>query len=584
MRTPALIVGFVALAGAASAHAECQLNKIVDLPVTMNGARPQLFGKINGHDTRFMVDSGAFWSVMSEASAKEYGLHPTAPARALRVTGIGGTSNAEVVMVDELKLGMLPIRGVQFVVAGSEVRGGAGVIGQNVLHYADVEYDLAHGRVGLFKPHDCTKTVLAYWSEDQPLSVLDTEEERSRLSRTIATIMINGKRVRALFDTGASNSVLSRSAATRLGIKLDGPGVVKGGFSRGFGSRIVPSWTVPIDDIKIGGEELRNNRLEVTELGGDEEMLVGADFFLAHRVYVANDQRKIYFTYLGGNFFNPARKNPKAVDAEGKALVLNDKAEEPTDAEGYSRRGMALASRGQLDAGLADLDKAVTLAPTEPRYLVQRAALRRRHGQSVLVMADLDHALALKPDDAEALLERARISMAHGDRVSAHTDVAAAERALDKVADARFAVASLYSELDDQAAAITDYTLWIDAHPDDASQPYAHNGRAWARALANVDISKALGDGNSALHTIPRKEVALDTRGLVKLRMGDFAGAVTDYDAALALNAKLAWSLYGRGLAKLKLGDKAGGEADIAAAKVLAPKLADRAAKYGLVP
>ena len=33
-------------------------------------------------------------------------------------------------------------------------------------------------------------------------------------------------------------------------------------------------------------------------------MLIGADFFLSHRVYVANSQRKLYFTYNGGPVFN----------------------------------------------------------------------------------------------------------------------------------------------------------------------------------------------------------------------------------------------------------------------------------------
>ena len=33
-------------------------------------------------------------------------------------------------------------------------------------------------------------------------------------------------------------------------------------------------------------------------------MLIGADFFLSHHVYVANSQRKLYFTYNGGPVFN----------------------------------------------------------------------------------------------------------------------------------------------------------------------------------------------------------------------------------------------------------------------------------------
>ena len=76
----------------------------------------------------------------------------------------------------------------------------------------------------------------------------------------------------------------------------------------------------------------------------------------------------------------------------------------------------------------------------------------------------------------------------------------------------------------------------------------------------------------------------LDSRGLVHLRRGEYAAAISDYDAALAINPKIAWSLYGRGVAELKTGDKAKGDADLAAAAALAPKLAERAAKLGVSP
>jgi len=33
-------------------------------------------------------------------------------------------------------------------------------------------------------------------------------------------------------------------------------------------------------------------------------MLLGADFFMSHRIYVANGRRMIYFTYNGGPVFS----------------------------------------------------------------------------------------------------------------------------------------------------------------------------------------------------------------------------------------------------------------------------------------
>lgn len=76
----------------------------------------------------------------------------------------------------------------------------------------------------------------------------------------------------------------------------------------------------------------------------------------------------------------------------------------------------------------------------------------------------------------------------------------------------------------------------------------------------------------------------LDSRGLVRLRLGKVAEALADYDAALALLPKQEWSLYGRGLCKLRLGKTVEGNADIAAAFALEPDLAEQAKKYGIAP
>jgi hypothetical protein len=34
------------------------------------------------------------------------------------------------------------------------------------------------------------------------------------------------------------------------------------------------------------------------------DLLLGADFFLSHRVYIASNPRGVYFTYSGGPLFN----------------------------------------------------------------------------------------------------------------------------------------------------------------------------------------------------------------------------------------------------------------------------------------
>jgi len=55
--------------------------------------------------------------------------------------------------------------------------------------------------------------------------------------------------------------------------------------------------------------------------------------------------------------------------------------------------------------------------------------------------------------------------------------------------------------------------------------------------------------------------------------------ALEDYNAALAINPRLASSLYGRGVAKQKSGDPTGGRIDIATAQAIDPMIAQHFGK-----
>jgi tetratricopeptide (TPR) repeat protein len=197
-------------------------------------------------------------------------------------------------------------------------------------------------------------------------------------------------------------------------------------------------------------------------------------------------------------------------------------------------------------------------------------------------MADFDQTLKLKPDDVPALIARATLRLAGHETAQAMQDLAAADKASAKQDDVHYEIAELYERADVPHAAIDQFSLWIDAHSEDARLPQALNGRCWLRALTGVDLDKALNDCNRAIRNFPKNAAMLDSRGLVHLRLGDLDKAIADYDASLAINPKLGWSLYGRGLAKQRKGLAAEGAADISAAVAINPKLAEEVKKRGL--
>ena len=603
-----------AVLSVAAFAAPCTLGKIAEFPITMTNLRPLMTAKINDVDVQFLVDSGAFYSMISAASAAQLKLPTHYAPFGFYVTGVGGgTADVSVARVKVFTLAGVPVHDIDFLVGGSESGSGSiGILGQNVLHIADVEYDLGQGFVRLMKPRDCGKGArLAYWvNESTPYSVIDIEASTPQRPHTTGFAFINGAKIRVLFDSGAGVSTLSLKAAARVGIEPDSPGVVSAGLTHGIGRNTFPSYIGPFASFKIGEEEIRNTRLRIAAIDlPDADMLIGPDFFLSHRIYVANGQHRLYFSYNGGAVFNlsaaphpgpaggadaPAASAVPANAAAGEQAANAAPGEARTaaaasaEAADDSRRGTALASRREFDHALTYLTRACELAPDHAEYFYQRGMVHwaMRHGEAA--MTDLDRALTLDPEHIAALLARAELSLRNGDRVRARSDLDAAGRVAPPQADARYTMAHLYERAAVPTSAIAQYDLWISAHADDARLPEALYSRCWARALAGVDLAPALTDCSTALKRSDKSSAlyarAANGRGLVLLRLGDYDKSMSDYAMSLKLNPRDAWAWYGLGIDKLRRQKTAEGEADIAQAKALSPQIAEEFGHFGIAP
>ena len=579
----------------------CKVGVIAELPVTMNGTRPMIMAKINGQEARFLVDSGAFFSLISEPSADQYKLDTQQAPFNLMLEGIGGARRAMITTVKEFTLAGVPIKKVQFLVGGSALGGGAiGLLGQNVLRLADAEYDLANGVIRLMKPEGCSKLNMAYWAKPgDPYSEMEIDWATAGMPHTTGNALLNGKKIRVMFDTGASTSMLSRRAAERAGVTLESPGVVKAGRMRGIGSRAVQTWLAPFESFKIGDEEIHNTRLRIGDTSLDSDMLIGADFFLSHRIYVASSQRKVYFTFNGGPVFNLADRPPPGAEPEDEppgpatadAPLPQVPEGTPTDAAGFSRRGAAFAARHDYAHALEDLTHACALAPTEPEFFYERGRAYLGNRQPAMAVADFDQVIKLKPDHVPALVTRAGMNLTRldqagrgGDATMVFADLNKASEAAPKEDDVHLELGTLYSRLGAFGPAIAQYDLWIDKHPPEARTPEAYANRCRSRAMMGLELDKALSDCNRAVRAHDDAPFFLDSRGIVYLRMGNYDKAIADYDAVLKIQPKNPWALYGRGLAMLKKGQKAQGEAEISAARASAPRIVAEAERRGLIP
>jgi tetratricopeptide (TPR) repeat protein len=557
------------------------------VPISMDDLRPVITADIDGVQARFMIDTGSSWNFLWPAAAAEFNLPLRDAPPGAYLNGIGGSFVPRIATAKTFSVAGISGRGAEFLVDNNDLGSGIdGILGQDLFRLTDVEFDFANGALRFVRPRHCGSDILAYWATTQSIQEVRVDWTSRQQTRLIAKAAVNGHGIHVLFDTGAWRSILSLDAARRAGITPDSPGVVPAGATIGLGSKPVRVWAAPVGKFAIGGETIEHTHLLIGDIGMDDaDMLLGADFFLAHRIYVAYSQDKVYFTYNGGPVFDVNALQPPVTKRQGLTLVPD----EPMDSAAFMRRGMAYASRGELAQAIADLTQACALQPADADCHYQRGLVYWRSSQLQAALADFTAAIQRRPDDFEAYLARAQLELA-GQPDAAQTDLDAVDRLAPQQAGLRLRLAGLYGLAGEHAGAVHQYDLWIEYHPEDINLPYALSNRCGSEAKANVDVDRALDDCSDALRLIRRSglgqmtAITLSNRGLSNLRLGRLDDAIGDYDAALKQNPRIAAAFFGRALAELRKGETARGQTDVAAARRLDRKIADFFASIGLKP
>jgi hypothetical protein len=302
-------IASVSLGARPHAHAACSIGKVAELKVTMNGMTPVISALINGIEVKFAVDSSSFYNIISGPAAANAGLRLMPAPAWLAARDSAGKSPLSVSAADDFVVGGLRVKNIEFLAGGNDSGPAAnGVLGQSLFHDYDVEYDLANGVIRLMRPRGCGEAGLAYWTTaNQPYSVVDITSVMPVQPFVTGVAMLNGAPIRVLFDTGANASRISPQAAKQAGLTANPSELSDAGYSRGMGRAAVLTHMAPFSSFRVGDEEIRNPQLRIGETGDGTDMLLGADFFVSHRIYVSNAQHKVYFTYNGGPVFSAAR-------------------------------------------------------------------------------------------------------------------------------------------------------------------------------------------------------------------------------------------------------------------------------------
>jgi len=319
-RLPALLAASLLLALTMPAVAQgCKLSKLAEWTVRDGSNYVTIDGAINDKPVGVVIDTGATRSLILRKTAVALDL-PISEARGMRFFGVGGETKAEVAQVDHLRIGEAEVPALALFVAGDTIGAGNDVLlGQDFLAKFDVEFDLENRKVRLFRAQDCKDVSLAYWTRSAPGEV-EIEDVTSAQPKVAFDVSLNGKRMPAILDSGAPTTVVPSVHAESVGVTPASPGVTQSRSLGGLGSKRMPSWIGTFAEFAIGNESIPDVRIRFGDLWGfssldttgsrirrnltaTEPLLLGNDFLRAHRTFIVNSHRRMYFTYEGGPVF-----------------------------------------------------------------------------------------------------------------------------------------------------------------------------------------------------------------------------------------------------------------------------------------
>ena len=323
------------LAVASTAQAGCNLATVANIPIHVENGRIFVSGKIDTHRVDFLVDPSSP-SILLRSAAVEFGIYPD-KMRSLQeraYLGVGPNGENAAIAVDHLPM---HIGGVIANFGSSQE---VAVLGMDYLANFDVEIDVEHGLMNLYQPTGCESIGLAYWTRN--FSSADMVANTSNIINQAPyskysyphinfRVSVNGRELLAAFDPGIAMTALSFAAADPLGVGAGSETAPTPDLLDGYEIR---TWLGSFGTIALGRETagpvkigLRTLELPIgattnntgslidrfgqtgenllhthprPEAQDGKDMVIGADFLLAHRVYIAYSQNKIYFTPIAG--------------------------------------------------------------------------------------------------------------------------------------------------------------------------------------------------------------------------------------------------------------------------------------------
>ncbi len=337
LKSSGFLLGFAgALLASGTASANCSLERVASLPAKIDNGRVFIPGTMDGHPVDYLVDLAAQTTLLISA-ANDFSIRPDNFGSLDKIATFGAPGP------DQLVFQHLPLR-----VRGTSVNFGqpqeVAVLGIDFFARYDVEFDVQHGKVVLYRPTGCESANLAYWPGPHTVAEMVSNAgphinvppyTAFNYPHINIRVKVHGQDMVAALDSGYAQSSLSLAAAHSVGMTVGGEGMSETDPTIDlWDGHITPTWVGSVDSIALGEETASSAKIRFRSFlappgsgrastgsnqrnaryNGDD-MVLGADFLIAHRILLSQSQTKVYFSpaegveFLGGS---PKSSQPPA--------------------------------------------------------------------------------------------------------------------------------------------------------------------------------------------------------------------------------------------------------------------------------
>ena len=277
--------------------AACELRAGGSAAVAMLENVPIVVGSVDGHPLRLVLDTGSDTTFLSEAAARQLGLHLDL-TRTRREQGIGGMTLNYTVVADTFRIADVTLSDQPFSIGTVTWRLAGdppdGFLGSDVLSRFDIDLDLPDGRVSFYRARPCADATPPW---DAPYDVALLEPSPAGTGLYGIPMRLDGQQVTGTLDSGAEYTTVAMSTARALGVTLAELDRDRSFSVFGFGPNLQTSRVHVFREISVGGDTWHNVPLIVADLpplSGD--LLLGSDFLRQHRVYLSYATGRIFIS------------------------------------------------------------------------------------------------------------------------------------------------------------------------------------------------------------------------------------------------------------------------------------------------